>query len=76
MKAQFHEGPSRSLIKAITYRFLIIVSNGVIIFLMTHQYDLTLSVMLFSSLISTLLYFIHERIWNHIHWGKAKKKIS
>jgi uncharacterized membrane protein len=70
--AKFQEHVNRSLIKAITFRLLIIISDGFVIFLITHRYDLTLSVIFFSNLTSTILYFFHERIWNKIHWGKDK----
>lgn len=66
----FHEHISRSLVKAITFRLIIIVSDSIIIFLITHRLDLTISVLLLSNLSSTILYFLHERVWNRIHWGR------
>ena len=67
----FHEHNRRSLAKALTFRAIILVSDGIIIFAITHRYDITLSVMLFSNVASTVLYFAHERMWNGIHWGKS-----
>jgi adenylylsulfate kinase len=72
MSSKFHERFSRSIVKALTFRLLIIISDGIIIYAITHRYDLTLGVMLFSNFASTIIYFIHERIWNGIHWGKSK----
>ena len=72
----FHEHHSRSVAKAITYRVLIILSNGIIVYLYTHQWRTTLDVMGISSVVSTLIYFVHERAWNHIHWGKRHIKKS
>ena len=69
----FKEKPGRSLTKAITFRILILISDGIIIFAVTRRYDITLGVMLFSNIASTVLYFFHERAWNNIHWGKHKK---
>lgn len=66
----FFEHSSRSLVKALTFRVLILISDSVIIFAITRRYDITLSVIFFSNLFSTVLYFIHERIWNKVHWGK------
>ncbi len=66
----FHENHSRSIIKTITYRLLIIVSNAIIIYLMTGDISLSASFIGVTSVVSTLLYFIHERMWNGIHWGK------
>ena len=67
----FNEHFKRSLVKAITFRLIILISDGIIIFTITHRFDITFSVILFSNLSSTILYFIHERIWNKINWGKT-----
>ncbi|PIY69160.1 hypothetical protein COY90_02125 [Candidatus Roizmanbacteria bacterium CG_4_10_14_0_8_um_filter_39_9] len=74
MSIKFHEGLSRSTTKAITFRLFILVSDGIIIFASTHRYDLNLGVILFSNIASTLLYIVHERLWNNVHWGKMSKK--
>ncbi len=73
MRAKFHEKLSRSVIKAVTFRLLILVSDGVIIFAITHRFDITLGVIFVSNFASTVLYFLHERVWNDVHWGKEKK---
>lgn len=70
----FHEHAKRSLLKALTYRFVILISDGLIIFTITHRYDTTLQVIVFSNIASTILYFVHERFWNNIHWGKSHQK--
>jgi len=68
----FHEHNNRSLLKTITYRVLIIISNGLIIYAYTGRWDLTLNVMGASTIVSTIIYFLHERAWNQVHWGKRK----
>ena len=59
----------RSATKALTFRFFILVSDSLIVYLITHRIDFTLDVMIFSNLASTIIYLVHERIWNKIHWG-------
>lgn len=71
MRVKFHEQVKRSIVKALTFRFLIILSDSTIIYTITHRFDETIGVIFFSNLASTILYFIHERIWNKIHWGKS-----
>lgn len=66
----FHENHSRSIVKTITYRLLIIVSNGIFLYMITDDADLTADFIGLTTIASTLLYFIHERMWNGIHWGK------
>jgi len=63
-------------VKAIIFRILILISDGIIIFAITHRYDITLGVIIFSNFSSTVLYFLHERIWNRIRWGKVEKIVN
>lgn len=72
-KTKFHEKISRSVAKSITFRILVILSDIIIVYAVTHRYDLVIAVVLVRNLFSTVLYFFHERIWNSVHWGKAKK---
>jgi uncharacterized membrane protein len=65
---------NRSLAKTITFRQLVIISNSILIFLVTRELKFTLGVMVLTSISSTVLYFFHERVWNGIHWGKHSKK--
>lgn len=67
----FHEKTSRSIAKSITFRAVILMADSLIIYLLTHRLDVTLGVMLFSNLSSTIIYFLHERAWNRIRWGKG-----
>lgn len=57
----------RSLYKSITFRILIIVMDIVVIYLLTRRIDTTIGITVVSNITSTLLYFIHERIWNKIN---------
>jgi uncharacterized membrane protein len=68
----FHEHHNRSLVKTITYRALIIISNGMIVYLYTGDLKATADVLGISSAVSTAIYFFHERAWNHVHWGKKR----
>ena len=61
----------RSLLKAITFRTLIICSDTLLIFLITHRWETTAGLVIVTNLASTTLYFIHERIWSRIAWGRA-----
>ncbi|HEX6977055.1 MAG TPA: DUF2061 domain-containing protein [Patescibacteria group bacterium] len=73
MKKHFYERVGRSLAKAMTFRGVILISDSIIIYILTKRLDITLGVMLFSNLASTILYFLHERFWNNIHWGKKTR---
>lgn len=74
MIMKFIENTKRSVIKAITFRLIILVADSVVILLVTHRYDVTLAVVLISNFSSTVLYLLHERVWNHVMWGKAVQR--
>lgn len=60
----------RSLIKSITYRILIIISDIIVIYLLTKRIEMVIAFTVFSNLSATILYLIHERIWNKVEWGR------
>ena len=74
MSTRFFEDAKRSLLKSISFRILVLTSDAIIIFTITHRYDLTLGVMIATNASSTVLYYIHERLWNGVHFGKTKQK--
>jgi uncharacterized membrane protein len=71
---KYSEKTSRSLVKALTFRAVILVADTVIIYGITKRADVTAGVVLLSNISSTILYFLHERVWNGVHWGKYHKK--
>lgn len=63
------ENVKRSMAKSITFRVLVILSNSTIVYLITGRIDETLGVIVFTSVSSTILYYLHERIWNKVEWS-------
>lgn len=59
----------RSLVKAFTYRIVIIILDFSVIYLLTHRVDVAVGFMIISNIYTTAAYFLHERIWNRIRWG-------
>lgn len=68
----FRERYTRSLLKALTYRSIILLSDSFIIFFVTKELSTTAKVIILSNIGSTMLYFCHERLWDKVHWGKKK----
>jgi len=60
----------RSIVKAVGYRLLLIISNGIVIYLVTKRIDITLGVSLLTAVLNTIIYYFYERFWNKIRWGK------
>ncbi|MFO0955202.1 MAG: DUF2061 domain-containing protein [Candidatus Saccharibacteria bacterium] len=69
---RFHEKSKRSLLKAVTFRLVVLTSDFLVILFITRRFDATLTLVIFTNLASTLLYYGHERVWNRIHWGRTR----
>ena len=61
----------RSLVKSITFRTVILCSDTIVIFLITHHWETTGALVIATNIASTTLYFLHERVWSRIQWGRA-----
>jgi uncharacterized membrane protein len=68
-KKQAHEHVKRSFVKAITFRVIIVIADTTIVLILTHRYDLAIGFVVLTNIASTILYYLHERVWAHIHWG-------
>lgn len=69
-KQNLKETFKRSLVKTISYRLFIILLDFTTIYLITHKVNLAIGFMLVSNIYTTVAYFLHERIWDRIKWGK------
>lgn len=67
------EKNKRSVTKSATYRVLSISVDAVVAYLFTHNVALSAGIVLLVNGYSTLLYYIHERIWAHITWGREEQ---
>ncbi|MCX6122804.1 MAG: DUF2061 domain-containing protein [Ignavibacteriales bacterium] len=59
----------RSIVKAISYRVIILILVFTAIYLFTGKIKIALGFMIVSNIYTTLGYFFHERIWDKIKWG-------
>ncbi|HTM51244.1 MAG TPA: DUF2061 domain-containing protein [Bryobacteraceae bacterium] len=66
------ETHARSIAKAITYRVLGSASTAAIVFLFSRNLGLSLGAGVLDSIVKIVMYFIHERIWDHIDYGRPK----
>lgn len=70
MKHNAAEKHSRSLIKAISYRILSITADSIAAYFFTKDVLLSAGIVILINSYSTILYYIHERVWANIHWGR------
>ena len=64
------ERPERSIVKSISWRILGTTDTVVISWIITGTLSLAFSIGFVELLSKMVLYFIHERIWNRVRWGK------
>ncbi len=64
------ESLSRSVVKTVSYRVIILILDFASIYFFTRQVKTALSFMVVSNIYTTVCYFFHERVWDRIKWGK------
>jgi len=69
-KASRRTSRKRSIVKAVTYRIVIIILDFTTIYLFTGKVNIALGFMIVSNLYTTVAYYLHERIWSGIEWGR------
>jgi uncharacterized membrane protein len=72
MKHKSAEKHSRSLLKAISYRVLSVTADSAAAYFFTRDMALSAGIVIFVNSYSTVLYYLHERAWANIHWGRKK----
>jgi uncharacterized membrane protein len=50
--------------------------DSTIAYAITRDTEQTAMLVIISNVISIMVYFIHERAWNRIHWGKHSLESS
>jgi uncharacterized membrane protein len=65
---------TRSVVKAVTYRVVIVCLDFLVVYLLTHQVKTAAAFMILSNIYTTAGYFLHERVWANIVWGMEPRK--
>ena len=61
----------RSLVKTISWRFTGTFCTFLISFIILGDITISSKIALIQLIFNTIMFYIHERIWNIIKWGKA-----
>jgi len=61
----------RSFMKALTWRILATVDTFLLSFIVTQELKWATSIALFEILTKAILYYLHERGWNKLNWGRS-----
>jgi uncharacterized membrane protein len=63
---------TRSIAKAISYRLLGSLSTALIVFVFSGNITVSAGVGALDVVVKMGLYYLHERLWNHIGFGRQK----
>lgn len=66
------ESNSRSIAKAISYRLLGSISTALIVYVFSGNATVSLGVGAVDMVTKIALYYLHERLWNYISFGRQK----
>jgi len=67
------ESHSRSIIKAVSYRILGSATTGLIFFVLTGKAGLSVGAGALDVVLKIGVYFLHERLWDRINFGRQRK---
>lgn len=62
----------RSLAKSLTWRVIAVISTFAIGYALTGSWSFAASLTVVSNLINFVLYYLHERVWLQVGWGKDR----
>ena len=65
------ETRKRSIAKSILWRIICIIVSVFVSFILTARWDLAVAIGTLYNIITMVLYYFHERVWNRVNWGKV-----
>ncbi len=65
------DSKTRSLVKTVSWRIIALTTAFLISWIITSDLILSVQISIALNLLNMVLYYIHERTWNKIGWGKT-----
>jgi len=66
----------RTIVKTLTWRVIATLVTIEALYLISDDIWISIVVGLAINFIKSILYFVHERLWEHIGWGRKKHPLS
>jgi len=66
------ESHKRSIAKTISWRVAATLITGVVTYFLTGRLDFAVTVGLADTLVKFFIYYVHERMWTRISYGKVR----
>jgi uncharacterized membrane protein len=70
------ESKRRSLTKALSYRVIGTLVTAILVYGVTGQATLSFAIGIFDSVVKIIVYFLHERAWARIQFGRVNGTLS
>ncbi len=67
----FKESNARSITKTVVWRVVVLILDFSIAYFLLRDIELATGFALIKLVVATIAYYIHERVWNKISWGKG-----
>lgn len=68
----FRETNTRSIVKGFSWRFFATTTTVIIVYLFFGRLDLAIAAGIIETISKVFLYFVHEKIWQRVRWGKKQ----
>ena len=66
------ETPKRSIAKTVSWRVVATLITGVVTYALTGRLDFAVTVGLADTLVKFFIYYVHERMWTRVSYGKVR----
>ena len=60
----------RSFYKAVTWRIIASLDTFFLSYIITGRFDWATSIAIFEIITKAIIYYLHERAWNRVKWGR------
>ena len=68
-----HEEHKRSALKAVSWRIIATSTTMFLVYIFTGKLELTVGVGIGDVVLKMMFYFLHERVWNRITFGRIMR---
>jgi len=67
------ETKKRSIAKAVSWRMVALVAGSITTYMVLGNLKTSIEVMIWANIVSTIVYYIHERVWSNISYGSSER---
>ncbi len=76
LRGKLGESHTRTVIKATSWRVIASMTTMAIVYALTREWTITLGAGILEAVSKMIFYYLHERAWGKIEWGKQKHPLE